>query len=174
MPPGSSCGCNTTFFVFLLFNSSERSLRIPSRSHSATKQNIIQSAKVGYRPSCAKATHVALPASYALGEHSDMEAEGFTVLEQFGPRAPRRLAALHYAESSGSLFSIWDRTAASLIMQVPDSLLRSAMHGEGLNLHAPTSKPPPSTSLCGPKNWNCHMMWRYPDAHPAFDGYGQV
>ena len=86
---------------------------------------------------------MAPPPSWALGGHKDPKAKGITPWGKFGPRAPGRLAASHYAKSSGSLSSSWDWAAASLTMTAPNTLLRAPMHGEGQDLHAPNTKPAP-------------------------------
>ena len=46
------------------------------RAHSLSKQNLAHRARVGYCPNCTRATRVGLPATYALGEYSTLEAEG--------------------------------------------------------------------------------------------------
>ena len=57
---------------------------------------------------------MALPLRSSLGENNDVEARGATLRKEFGPWAPRRLAALHYAKSHGSLPQGSDREIDSL------------------------------------------------------------
>ena len=115
-----------------------------STAHPATKPNLAQRASVGYCPRCAKATHVALPAPYTLGEYIALKAEETPMWKQFGPRAPRRLAALHPAKSFGPRPSTRCWAGPSLLMHVPDPPLRAPLREDGLNFHAPASKPQPT------------------------------
>ena len=71
--------------------------------------------------------------------------------KQFGPQAPRHLAALHPAKSLGPLPPTRCRAGPSLLMHVPDSPLRSPLREDGLNFHAPASKPPPTQPFVGKK-----------------------
>lgn len=80
-----------------------RLLGATPRPYSATKQSLARSANVGYFPCLTTATYVALPASNALGENGALKDEGKGPWKQFGPWAQRRLAALYYAKSFGSL-----------------------------------------------------------------------
>ena len=49
------------------------------RAHSANKTDIVQGAKVGYRPCCTHPSHVVLPPTYALGEFHHLKARGLSV-----------------------------------------------------------------------------------------------
>ena len=50
-------------------------------------------------PCCARPTHVAAPARYAVGELSKEKARGVFLRTERGPRAARRYAARAYAQS---------------------------------------------------------------------------
>ena len=88
------------------------------------------------------ATRVAVPRTYALGESSTLSAEWLALSNKFGPWAPRQHAALHYAETFGSLSSTWDWAAASLHMHATDPPLRDPLRDGDTASHAPASKPP--------------------------------
>ena len=60
-----------------------------------------------------------------------------------GPVTPKRLAPLHYATSFDSLSSTRACAATFLLTHVPDPLLRAPRGNDGMDLHAPASKPPP-------------------------------
>ena len=69
-----------------------------ARSRSSSRRELPRRAKVGR-----SATHVALPLSSPVRDNGDLKAKGGALWQEFGPRAPRRLAFLHFAETSRSL-----------------------------------------------------------------------
>ena len=62
--------------------------------HGARKEELAQSAKVGYRPCCARATHVSIPTGCALGEYSGLKGRGLASWTSNGPCAGRRHGGL--------------------------------------------------------------------------------
>ena len=67
-----------------------------AKGHDASKQNSAQKAKVGHCPCCTKATHIALPPTYPLGERSAKKGRGMSLRPEecrFGRMAEHRLAA---------------------------------------------------------------------------------
>ena len=55
-------------------------------------------------------------------------------------------------------------------MDLPDPLLRAPLHGEGLNLHAPQSKPNPPSTFNGNGDRVYQHLLRDRDATPACKG----
>ena len=90
---------------------------------------------------------MALSPPLFLRGNNDAGAKGVFLWQEFGPWAPRRLAALHYAKTYGSLPPGRDRAAASLTTNIPDPLMRAPLRKKGLNLLFPQSKPDPPPSF---------------------------
>ena len=88
------------------------------RAYAATEQNTAQKPKVGFRPCCTRATRVADPPAYALGEYQSLKARGLALRRRFGPWASRRLAAAQFARSFGNLPPRWDWAAGSSLAPV--------------------------------------------------------
>ena len=82
-------------------------------------------AQVGCCPRYTRAAHIAAPLVRNLGEYHPVEPRVLALWNKFGPWAPRRLAALHFAKSDGSLSSARGWAAASLLMEAPDPLFRA-------------------------------------------------
>ena len=122
---------------------SVRPVGTASRAHSGSRCELGQGAEMGYCPSCASATRVALPPSCALGDNSDVRAERVVLRQECGPEAPRRFAALHYAGASGSLPQgrYWE--AGSHTMDFPDPRLRAPLREDVPSLYDSRSKPSP-------------------------------
>ena len=114
-----------------------------SRAHTTSEQNIVRRAKVGYGPCCSRATHAAIPPSYASGDYRSMETRGLAASKIFGPWAPPRIAASHYVKSPGACSSSWDLSAASLPMSPLETLSLPPPAGDDLHLHVPAAKPAP-------------------------------
>ena len=72
-----------------------------TRAHPGAKNELAQSAKVGYCPFCTKETHIAAPARYTVREFSNGKAHGLTPWGANGPWAERRSAACLYAKLLG-------------------------------------------------------------------------
>ena len=77
--------------------------QVRARALSGAKAGRPQRAKVGYCFCCTRATRVAVPARYVAGEFSNGEARGLAQWVGGGPWAPRRYAALGYAQDKKSL-----------------------------------------------------------------------
>ena len=75
--------------------------------------------------------------SFALWGDDDLGGRGVVLRKEFGPWAPRRLAALRYEKTCGPLPLGLDWATDALTMHIPDPLLRASVHGGGLNSHAP-------------------------------------
>ena len=71
--------------------------RLSKGNDANAKDNLCQKVKVRYCPCCARATHVAVPPPYALGELDPLKLQGARLWAEFGPWAPRRLAAIEYS-----------------------------------------------------------------------------
>ena len=69
-----------------------------ARAHQGPRSEPAQRAKVGYRPCCARATHIAIPPRYTVGEFSKQKANGLQLLREHSPWAAGRLAACVYAK----------------------------------------------------------------------------
>ena len=89
----------------MLEASKYNSLRIVGpfpQGHDA-KSVVAQKANVGSRPCCEKATHIAVPTSFKLGEYSPLKELGMHLWAEDGPWAGRRLAAVDYVmDNNGS------------------------------------------------------------------------
>ena len=69
--------------------------------HSGSPRKLTRRAEGGYYPCCTSATHVAMPPSFALGDNADLKANAAALRKDFGPRAPRQLAAAHRTKTFG-------------------------------------------------------------------------
>ena len=96
-----------------------------SRGHSGTKAGLAQRAKVGYCPCFTRATHVAIPPSYKLGEFANDKARGPELWKSAGPSAARRIAAYSYLRKYGALPKTWDWAVPSLLVATPPLFGRS-------------------------------------------------
>ena len=121
-----------------------RFAKATSRAYEATKQDLARGANVGYCPNCARAARVAVPPMYSLVEYNALGPQGLAPWRRFGPWAPRRLAALHYAKALGPLSSAWDSAATSRFLLAPGLLMRAPPSGIDVSAHAFASKPPPA------------------------------
>ena len=75
-PQGSSATAHRSAQVLYGYLESDKFILVrsegaTSRGRGGTKAELTQRAKVGYRPCCTIATHVAILASYGLGEFAD-------------------------------------------------------------------------------------------------------
>ena len=104
-----------------------------SKSHDGKAGNLFRRAKVGYCPCCACVTHVAIPPSYSLGPHDGLTHTGILLWAEFGPWAPRRLAATEYSMRYIERYPVpagWDWAAKALDFKAPDPFIRGAPGGE--------------------------------------------
>ena len=68
-----------------------------SVGHGGTAGGFSQTAKVGFCPCCVQATRVAITPPYSLAPLDGLKQMGIRLCAEFGPWAPRRLAAMEYA-----------------------------------------------------------------------------
>ena len=108
-----------------------------SHARAASKQNLPEGAKVGYSPCCTRATHVVAPPVRRPGDYSPGEAQGLAPWKKCGPCAPRRPAAHHFAESSGSSSTTRDGAAARLFLRAPGPLMCVSPSGVDAPMRAP-------------------------------------
>ena len=103
-----------------------------SRGHQASQATAVaRRGETGYFPCCSVATHVAVPALFNLGEHSERKAIGMTIWRRRGPWALRSYAAAWYASFYDNLPTHWDWAARNLGMggpMVPRQATRSSKH----------------------------------------------
>ena len=72
-----------------------------------------------------------------------LEGSRTSTFDAFWPLAPRRLAAPHYARSSGARSTTWYWAAASRLSSPPEPLLRPSRTDVESHVHVPAVKPAP-------------------------------
>ena len=89
----------------------------------ATGRDASPEAKVGFRPCCVKATHIAVPLSFELGANGWLGKMGMKLWTPEGPWACGRLPAVNYVlDSNGSPLPVgWDWAARSGIRRAKSS-----------------------------------------------------
>ena len=117
-----------------------------------------------------------------MGEYHSLESRGLALWKRFGPWAPRRLSALHYATSFGTLSSAWCWAAVSLPARAPGPLARPPTADADLRAHAPAPKPaspPPTadkavgvTSVCAVDTSSCSPSPASSDSAPVNLSFG--
>ena len=130
--------------------------RLSKGRDAKAKDGICQKAKVGYCPCCTRATHVAIPQSYAIGAMDPLKQMGIRLWTAFGPWAPRRLAAIDNSMRYSNSYPLptgWDWAAKALDFSAPGPILRGIPGGEPIviqtvaqtkasNVTRPMSQPP--------------------------------
>ena len=103
------------------------------------KDGLCQKARVGFCPCCARATHVAIPQTYAIGAMGPLKQMGARLWAASGPWAPRRLAAIDYSMRYINNYPLptgWDWAAKSLDIQAPEPIIRGTRGGEPIVIRA--------------------------------------
>ena len=80
----------------------------------------------------ARASHVAIPPSYHLGPFDGFKRTGIRLWAEFGPRAPRRLAAIEYSTRYIDCFPLptgRDWAAQALDFEAPGPFIRGVPGG---------------------------------------------
>ena len=116
-----------------------------TRGHSSN--DLMQKAKVGLCPCCARATHVLVPPSYAVGTPDRKKKNSVYLWQRFGPFASRNYAAAMYANANGSLTPHWDWVASKHVLELPYPL--NVEDADALPEETPDSKLGSRVSLSG-------------------------
>ena len=95
------------------------------RAQSGPKTGIAQRARGGYCQCCTRATQVASPPVYSLGEFTWLVSRELALWTANGPWDPPRLAACQFAHDFGQLSESWDWAAHFLNISAPEPLERA-------------------------------------------------
>ena len=104
-----------------------------SKGHNGKADGLCQKSTGGYCPCCARATRVAISPPYSLGPLGGLKQTGIRLWAEFGPWAPRSLAAMEYPMLYIERYPLptgWDWAAKSLDFNAPDPVIRGAPGGE--------------------------------------------
>ena len=122
-------------------------LRVEGTASRGGSGQSLQKAKVGFCPCCSVITHIAVPPSYEVGDYVEAKFAGIKLWQQFGPWAPRYLAAHQYHNAYGYLSTHWDWAASGLDIKAPPPLSLSEVQKKSTPpepVHAKPSPPTPS------------------------------
>ena len=72
------------------------------REHGGAEAEVAQCAKVGYSTCCDDSTQAAVPATYEVGEDSNVKSRGLELWKPSGPEAARPYATFLYSREYGS------------------------------------------------------------------------
>ena len=94
-----------------------------SRAHQGEGGNptkVAQKGKVGYCPCCTMVSHIAVPATFVMGDYHYHKAVVMYLWQCYGPWGPRRYSALQYVKENQYLPKNWDWAASTLTVDFPE------------------------------------------------------